>query len=140
MEIAALMGVAIGALITGPYARPAASRHLSVTVIQTGRIDRVNAVRLSDVPFIAALSSGVTACVSPMARPDSRPPPLPGSADAAAAKPARSPLAQSRYRGAPPTIVVGPEGKTRKATPSAGSVAARVPERAIVLPMPTVAD
>jgi hypothetical protein len=120
---------------------PSAPPASMMSAITTAQLAPETAVRwLSDVAFMAALSAGVTAWVSPMARPGNRPPPLPGSADAASLNPVLRPLAQPRYQGGPSTTVVAPDAKKRKATSSAGSVEARVPDSEMVLPMPRAAS
>src|SRR6185312_6404389 len=66
-----------------------------------------------------------------------RPPPSPGSAAAASANPARNPSAQARYQGGPVLTLGGDEAKNRNETSSPGPVAAMVPPRRMVVPIPS---
>ena len=79
-----------------PANRPASTTS-PTTIAQFAPDTAVRCERLLN--FIAASSSGLTARVSPMARPGSRPAPSPARRAAASAKPSRSPFAQSRNQG-----------------------------------------
>src|SRR6185312_10497995 len=121
-----------------PRARPSAPPVAITSAMTTAQFAPETAVRwLSELDFIAEPSVGSTALVSPMARPGSRPPPSPGSAAAASANPARNPSAQARYQGGPVLTLGGDEAKNRNETSSPGPVAAMVPPRRMVVPIPS---
>jgi len=124
------------AAIRSPLRMPMALPTSRMRPITTAQLAPETAVRwLRLLVFIAVLSAGLTATVSPMARPGSSSPPSPGSAAAARAKPARRPFAQDRYQGGAAVGRAAVRANTRKDTSSLGGVAIREPLSRTVVPI-----